>query len=121
MWTDADRETYRDRGRRFPSDLTDAQWATVAPLLAGYDPLTADLRQMVNACLYLEKTGCPWRYLPNDFGPWETVHKWRDRFRTDGLWPEIAARLRRALRQQRRRPSGSKTALSDPESVVSGP
>ncbi|GJD57964.1 hypothetical protein MTDSW087_00089 [Methylobacterium dankookense] len=84
MWTDADRETYRDRGRRFPSDLTDAQWATVAPLLASYDPLTADLREMVNACLYLEKTGCPWRYLPTDFGPWETVRTWHDRFRAMG-------------------------------------
>lgn len=70
MWTDADRETYRDRGNRYPSDLTDAQWGTVAPVLSGYDPLTADLREMVNACLYLEKTGCPWRYLPTDFGPW---------------------------------------------------
>ena len=69
MWTDADRQTYRDQGGRYPSDLTDAQWATVAPLLISYDPLTADLREMVNACLYLEKTGCPWRYLPTDFGP----------------------------------------------------
>ena len=41
--------------------------------MSGYDPLTADLREMVNACLYLEKTGCPWRYLPSDFGSWATV------------------------------------------------
>ncbi|SFG79195.1 Transposase [Methylobacterium gossipiicola] len=109
------------RRRHYPSDLTDEQWAAIAPLLAGYDPLTADLRQMVNACLYLEKTGCPWRYLPINFGPWETVRKWRDRFLADGLWPEIAARLARALRRQRRRSSTSRTALSDPESVVSGP
>ena len=51
-------------GGRYPSDLTDEEWALLAPLLSGYDPLTADLREMVNACLYLEKTGCPWRYLP---------------------------------------------------------
>lgn len=78
MWTDADRETYRDRGGRDPSDLTDAQWATVAPLLSGYDPLRADLREMVDACLSLEKTGCPWRSLPTDFGSWETVRTWHD-------------------------------------------
>ena len=73
MWTDADRETYRDEGRRYPSDLTDGEWALLAPLVSGYDPLTGDLREMVNACLYLEKTGCPWRYLPTDFGPRPTV------------------------------------------------
>ena len=66
---------------------------------------------MVNACLYLEKTGCPWRYLPTDFGPWETVRTWHDRFRADGLWSEIAALLTRAVRQKRGRPSEPKTAI----------
>ncbi|GAB6845829.1 transposase [Methylorubrum rhodinum] len=98
MWTDADRKTCRDRGGRYLSDLTDAQWATVAPLLTGYDPLTADLREMVNAGLDLEKTGCPWRYLPTDFGPWETVRTWHDRFQAEGLWSEIAALLTRGPR-----------------------
>jgi putative transposase len=121
MWTDADRETYRDRGNRYPSDLTDAQWGTVAPVLSGYDPLTADLREMVNACLYLEKTGCPWRYLPTDFGPWETVRTWHDRFRADGIWAEVAALLTRAVRQRRGRPAEPKTAILDSQSVVSGP
>ena len=121
MWTDADRETYQNRGNRYPSDLMDAQWATVAPLLSGYDPLTADLQEMVNACLYLEKTGCPWRYLPTDFGPWETMRTWHDRFRADGLWSEIAALLTRAVRQKRGRPSEPKTAILDSQSVVSGP
>lgn len=121
MWTDADRETYRDRGGRYPSDLTDAQWATVAPLLAGYDPLTANLREMVNACLYLEKTGCPWRYLPTDFGAWETVRTWHDRFRADGIWSEVAALLTRAVRQKRGRSAEPATAILDSQSVVSGP
>ncbi len=48
---------------------TDAEWATVAPLLACDDLLAGDLREMVNACRSLEKTGCPWRYLPTDLGP----------------------------------------------------
>ncbi len=83
----------------------------MAPLLAGYDPLTADLCEMVNACLYLEKTGCPWRYLPTDFGPWETGRTWHDRFRADGLWSEIAALLTWAVRQKRGRPAEPKTAI----------
>jgi transposase len=66
MWTQAHRDLYKDDGRRYPSDLTDAQWALIAPLLSSYDPLKVDLREMVNACLYLEKTGCPWRYLPTE-------------------------------------------------------
>ncbi len=53
MWTQADRDFYEDDGRRDPTDLTDAQWALIAPLLSSYEPLKVDLREMVNACLYL--------------------------------------------------------------------
>ncbi len=48
----------------------DAEWQTIEPILCGYMPLSADLREMVNAWLYLEKAGCPWRFLPQEFGPW---------------------------------------------------
>ena len=68
MWTAEHRERYKDDGRRYPSDLTDAEWETIAPHFAVYQTLTADMREMVNACLYLHKTGCGWRYLPQDFG-----------------------------------------------------
>ena len=51
MWTDRARERYKDDGRRYPSDLTDAEWQTIEPVLRGYAALTADLREMVNACL----------------------------------------------------------------------
>jgi len=122
MWTPAQREKYKDDGRkRYPSDLTDAEWGVIAPLLAVYRPETADLREMVNAILYLEKTGCQWRYLPTDFGPRGTVREWHDRFRADGLWADISALLIRAVRQKRGRPAEPATALLDSQSVVSGP
>ncbi|BCM86820.1 hypothetical protein mvi_52810 [Methylobacterium indicum] len=121
MWTQADRDLYKDDGRRDPSDLTDAQWALIAPLLSSYDPLKVGLRDMVNACLYLEKTGCPWRHLPSDFGPWATVRTWHDRFRADGIWSEVAALLTRAVRRQRGRPAEPSTVILDSQSVVSGP
>jgi len=70
MWTAAHRERYKDDGRRYPSDLTDTEWETIEPFFAVYTTLTADLREIVNACLYRQKTGCGWRYLPTDFGPW---------------------------------------------------
>ena len=113
MWTASDRETYKADGRRYPSDLTDAEWATISPLLSVYDPLTADLRTMVDAGLYLDKTGCPWRYLPKDFGAWETVRTWHDRFRGDGIWSEIAGLLTRAVRRERGRRPEPSTAILD--------
>ena len=121
MWTDAARERYKDDGRRYPSDLTDAEWETIEPVLRGYATLTADLREMVNACLYLEKAGCPWRYLPREFGPWQTVRSWHDRFRADGLWSDLATLLTRAVRAQQGREPEPTTAILDSQSVTSGP
>ena len=121
MWTEAARERYRDDGRRTPSDLTDAQWRTIEPVLCNYATLKVDLREMVNACLYLEKAGCPWRFLPREFGPWQTVRSWHDRFRADGLWSDIATLLTRAVRAQQGRAPEPTTAILDSQSVTSGP
>jgi len=108
MWTAEHRERYKDDGRRYPSDLTDTEWEV-------------DLREMVNGCLYLQKTGCGWRYLPTDFGPWETVRTWHDRFKTDGLWADIAALLTRAVRQDQGHNPEPSTVILDSQSVKSGP
>ncbi len=121
MWTAEARELYKDDGRRYPSDLTDAEWQTVELLMGSYAPLSADLREMVNACLYLEKAGCPWRFLPKEFGPWQTVRSWHDRFRSDGVWSDIAVLLTRAARAKQGRAAEPATALLDSQSVVSGP
>lgn len=121
MWTFQARELYKDDGRRCPSDLTDAEWQTIEPVLRSYATLTADLREMVNACLYLEKAGCPWRFLPKEFGPWQTVRTWHDRFRTDGVWTDIAGLLTRAVRAKQGRAPEPATALLDSQSVMSGP
>ena len=93
MWTAEHRKRYKDDRRRYPSDLTDTEWATIAPFFTDYRTLSANMREMVNACLYLQKTGCGWRYLPTDFGPWETVRTWHDRFKADGTWADIAQRF----------------------------
>lgn len=121
MWTAKHRERYEDDGRRYPNDLTDPEWSTISPFLAVCRTMTADLREMVNACLYLQKTGCGWRYLPTGFGPWETVRTWHDRFRADGIWPDIGALLTRAVRQDRGHAAEPSTAILDSQSVVSGP
>lgn len=75
----------------------------------------------MDACLYLDKTGCPWRDLPKDFGAWETVRTWHDRFRGDGIWSEIAGLLTRGVRRGRGRQPEPSTAILDSQSVTSGP
>ena len=55
------------------------------------------MREVVNACFYLEHTGCQWRALPTDFGPHQTVRTWYDRFRAEGVWAQAAADLTRRV------------------------
>ena len=73
MWTDEHRARYRREDGRYPSDLTDAEWALVKPHIPpakpGGRPRTTDMREAVNAILYLLRTGCPWRYLRRDGFP----------------------------------------------------
>jgi putative transposase len=121
MWTDQDREKYKDDGRRYPSDLTDVEWATIKLLFRGYITYTADLREIVNACFYLEHTGCPWRSLPINFAPWQTVRTWYDRFRADRVWSQASADLTRRVRKAQGRAAEPTTGILDSQSVVSGP
>ena len=79
------------------------------------------------ACVW--KAGCPWRFLPKEFGPWQTVRTWHDRFRADGIWTDIAALLTRAVRAKQGREPEPTTAIPakpiglrrDSQSAVSEP
>jgi putative transposase len=88
--------------QRYPTDLTDAQWAVLAPLLPaakpGGRPRSADLREVVNAILYLLRAGCAWRMLPHDFPPWGTVWAYFRRWRDDGTLERIHDALRARVR-----------------------
>ena len=70
MWTELHRKTYERVGARYPSDMTDGEWARLEPLIPaakpGGRPRTTNMREAINAILYLLRTGCPWRYLPRD-------------------------------------------------------
>jgi transposase len=79
MWTEEHRRIYRREGNGYPSDLRDAEWARLEPLILqaspGGRPRKTDMRAAMNAILYLLRTGCPWRYLPRDsFPPRSTVY-----------------------------------------------
>src|SRR3982750_830995 len=68
MWTQTDREIHRETRKRYPSDLTDGEWALTAPFLATYRPLSTTIRAIVEACLYLVAEGCRPRRAPPPAG-----------------------------------------------------
>src|SRR4051794_23393401 len=121
MRTAEDREQYKDDGRRYPSDLTDVEWGLVRSLFERYATLTKDLRVMVEGCLYLAGEGCRWRSLPKDFGPWQTVRGYWDRFHRDGVWADAAAVLTPAARARLGKSPAPSTGIVDSQSVASGP
>jgi putative transposase len=121
MWTARDRELHRENGRRYPSDLSDEEWSLTSGFFAGYQPLSATIREIVEACLYLVAEGCRWRALPRDFPPWQTVRWWWDRFRREGVWDRVTRALTPAARTAAGRNAEPRTGLVDTQSVRCGP
>src|SRR5437763_8219677 len=124
MWTDEHRATYRRSDERFPSDLTDAEWERLAPLIPdakpGGRPRKTDMRAAMNAILYLLRTGCPWRYLPRDgFPPRSTVYNIFRKFQREGVWEAIWDELHMALRERMGREASPSAAVLDSQSLKS--
>ena len=96
-WTDFTRRQYARRASRYASDLTDREWGLISPCLPGPRrlgrPRSTDLREVVNALLYIASTGCQWRMLPKDFPPFTTVQAYFYEWRATGLWGRINHRL----------------------------
>jgi len=85
----------------YPSDLTDAQWEIVRPLIPVSKvgrPRKVDLREVVNAILYVNRSGCQWDMLPHDLPAKSTVYEYFAQWRDDGTWQEILDALRQAVR-----------------------
>jgi putative transposase len=97
MWTEITRADYRREGGRYASDVADAEWRVIAPLLPERRrlgrPRTVDFREIINAIFYVLATGCQWRALPKDFPPRSTVQGYFYAWRDQQLW----ARINRAL------------------------
>jgi putative transposase len=85
----------------YPSDLTDAQWAIIEPLIpvhATGRPRTNDMREILNAIFYLNRSGCQWDMLPHDLPAKSTVYNHFSRWRDDGTWQKIMDALRQKVR-----------------------
>jgi transposase len=106
----------------YPTDLTDRQWSTLAPLLErphpGWGrPRKYPLREIVNALLYVLKNGCTWRALPHDFPPWESVYDHFRRWKKDGTLERLHEALRREVRTRAGRASTPSLLVLDSQSV----
>jgi len=85
----------------YPSDLTDARWAIIEPLIPVHGtgrPRINDIREVLNAIFYLNRSGCQWDMLPHDLPAKSTVYNHFARWRDDGTWQRIMDALRQEVR-----------------------
>ena len=123
MWTAEQRQAHERHGLRYPSDLTDAEWALVEPFIPpakrGGRRRTVEMREVLNGILYVLATGCQWRALPKDLPPKSTVHD----YLTLWIWDGTLRRLHHALFVQAREQAGKEAsptaAIVDSQSVKS--
>jgi putative transposase len=109
------------RRRPYPSDLTDAQWRLLAPLLPpakpGGRPRSVNLREILNGIFYFLKGCGGWRFLPHDLPPWGTVHYYYRAWRRDGTWKRVHDTLRTQVREAAGREAQPTAGILDSQSV----
>jgi putative transposase len=107
--------------QRYPSDLTDAQWEELRKLIPppkpGGRPRTTDMREVINAILYVLRTGCQWAFLPREFPPKSTVYDYFWQWGQDGHWQTMHDCLRRLVRAQAGRAESPSAAVIDSQTV----
>lgn len=120
-WTETTRRHYERCCPRYASDLTNAEWALIEPLMPAPKrigrPRKTDLREVMNALLYMASAGCAWRLLPKDFPPFSTVQKYFWRWRDEGLLRAINNELVMAVRQREGREASPSAGVIDSQSV----
>jgi len=109
------------RTHHYPSDITDAQWALIEPHIPpvhpGGRPRKTDVRDVLDAILYILRTGCQWRYLPVDFPPKSTVWRYFDQWRRDGTLDRLHDLLRRKVRTMEKPYHPRTSASVDSQSI----
>jgi len=123
MWTRKTRAEHDRDDLRYPSELTDAEWQILAPLL----PPPAEtgrhrswpMRELMNAIFFVLRGGCTWRMLPEHFPPHQTAYRWFTRFRDDGTWENLNHQLVMLDRARVGREASPSAAVIDSQSVKS--
>jgi putative transposase len=107
--------------RAYPSDVTDAEWAILEPLIPAVKPggrsEEIERREIVNGILYVLRSGCPWRLLPHDLPNWSTVYWYFRQWKRAGIWEQVNAALRRQVRVCLGRDPEPSAAIVDGQSV----
>lgn len=112
---------------RYPSDLSDEEWEILRAILEELDPYktgrprTVDLREILNAIFYLNKTGCPWRYLPKDFPHYKLVNYYYNKWTDSRMLEKVNTALRQRFREKKGRTPDPTGAIIDSQSVKGTP
>ncbi len=114
----------------YPSDLSDDRWALIEPVLTarqmrhrqhalGFSrpPPAHDLRRLLDAVLYVDRTGVPWRYLPHDFPPHQTVYGYFAQWQRDDVFTQLTGLLRHLVRQAEGRPGEPFACVLDSQTI----
>lgn len=121
MWTNENRGRYDRSKLRYPSDLTDEEWAIIGPLIPpakrGGNKRTVVVREVVNGLMYVLSTGCQWASLPKDLPPRSTVNDYFCRWNYDGTLDRIHHALYVKCREMAGRESSPTAAIIDSQSV----
>lgn len=107
--------------KRYPTDLSDKEWALLEPLLppakTGGRKRAVEVREVINAIFYLLRTGCSWRMLPQDFPKWQTVYTYFRDWKEAGTWQKANDVLRRKVRLQEGRDEEPSAGIMDSQST----
>jgi putative transposase len=107
--------------RAYPSDLTDAEWEILEPLIPEVSEdatvPTISRREIVNGILYVLRSGCPWRLMPHDLPAWGTVYYYFRTWRIAGIWDKAMQALRKQMRQKQGRDEEPSAAVIDSQSI----
>lgn len=104
----------------YPTDLSDREWALIEPLLPLQRtgrPRKYSQREMLNAILYLTRSGCSWRMLPHDLPPWKAVYAYLRKLQQANVWPRLNEALGEQVRLAAGRDAHPSTLLADSQSV----
>jgi transposase len=121
MWKPEHRLAAQRSGLRYPSDLTDAEWAIAEPMIppvrSGGRPRDVNVREVLNGIFYVLSTGCQWLALPKDLPPKSTVHHYFMLWDWDGTLERIHYALYVAVREQQGREASPSVAIIDSQSA----